>query len=131
LNNVFYDIALRRAARLSGKTGRILMLVGQLGKRMLRVKWNAETAVKAKQKFQILGRLATAYATGKYRDVPWKSLMVMLAAIIYFLNPIDLIPDFIPGIGLTDDFGILMWVYASVTDEVDRFLAWELTQQSL
>lgn len=127
MSNIFFDIALRRAARLSGKTGRILLLVGQLGKRLMRVKWDASTAATAKAKFQILSRLASAYATGKYRVIPWKAVMTMLAAIIYFLNPIDLIPDFIPGLGFTDDISILLWVYASVAGEIDKFLAWEKT----
>jgi uncharacterized membrane protein YkvA (DUF1232 family) len=51
--------------------------------------------------------------------------MTILAAIIYFLNPIDLIPDFIPGLGLTDDFSVLLWVYNSVSTEVVKFLEWE------
>jgi uncharacterized membrane protein YkvA (DUF1232 family) len=93
----------------------------------MHVKWDASTAATAKEKFQILSRLASAYATGKYRVIPWKAVVTLLAAIIYFLNPIDLIPDFIPGIGLTDDFGILMWVYASVSGEIDKFLEWEKT----
>ena len=127
MSNIFFDIALKRAARLSGKTGRILLLIAQLGKRLVQVKWDASTAATAKEKFQILSRLGSAYATGKYKAIPWKPVMTMLAAIIYFLNPIDLIPDFIPGIGLTDDFGILMWVYNSVSTEVDKFLEWEKT----
>ncbi|MBL7834088.1 MAG: DUF1232 domain-containing protein [Cyclobacteriaceae bacterium] len=51
--------------------------------------------------------------------------MIVLAAIIYFLNPIDLIPDFIPVLGLTDDFSVLLWVYNTVTHEIDKFLTWE------
>jgi uncharacterized membrane protein YkvA (DUF1232 family) len=125
LNNIFFDIALKRAARLSGKTGRILLLVAQLGKRMTKVNWKAVSVATMKEKFLVFSRLSAAYASGKYRDVPWKTIMTVLAAIIYFLNPIDLIPDFIPGVGLSDDFGVLLWVYNSMTTEVDKFLAWE------
>jgi uncharacterized membrane protein YkvA (DUF1232 family) len=66
-----------------------------------------------------------AYATGKYREVPWKALLLIAAAVIYFVNPIDLIPDWIPGLGITDDLGILLTVYKSVSVEVEKFLAWE------
>ena len=127
MNNIFFDIALRRAARLSGKTGRILLLIKQLGKWLMRIRWDASTAAEAKEKLQVLSRLATAYATGKYRAIPWKAVMTMLAAIIYFMNPIDLIPDFIPGLGFTDDVGILVWVYTAVASEVEKFLEWEKT----
>ena len=125
MKNVFFDIALSRAARLAGKAGRITLLLGQLGRKLTKVNWNEVSVAKAKEKFLIFSRLSNAYATGKYRNIPWKPVMVMLAAIIYFLNPIDLIPDFIPGLGLTDDFSVLVWVYNSVSSEIDKFLAWE------
>jgi uncharacterized membrane protein YkvA (DUF1232 family) len=125
LKNVFFDRALNSAARLSGNTGRIMLLVARLGKKMTSVKWNKESLVAAKEKLSIFSRMTSAYATGKYRAVPWKTVMTVLAAIIYFLNPLDLIPDFIPLMGLTDDFGVLIWVYNSISTEVDKFLAWE------
>jgi uncharacterized membrane protein YkvA (DUF1232 family) len=125
LKNVFFDIALNRAARLSGKAGRIMLLVGQLANKMLKVDWSKVTVATAKERLSIFSRLAQAYATGDYKAVPWKAVMTALAAIIYFLNPIDLIPDFIPGLGLTDDFSILLWVYNSISTEVDKFLEWE------
>ena len=33
--------------------------------------------------------------------------LVAFGALFYLLTPLDLIPDFIPGVGLVDDFGIL------------------------
>jgi uncharacterized membrane protein YkvA (DUF1232 family) len=125
LKNVFFDIALNRAARLSGKAGRILLLVGQLTKKMVTVDWSKATVTAAKEKLFIFSRLSRAYASGEYKAIPWKAVMTILAAIIYFLNPIDLIPDFIPGLGLTDDFSVLLWVYNSVSTEVVKFLEWE------
>jgi uncharacterized membrane protein YkvA (DUF1232 family) len=125
LKNVFFDIALNRAARLSGKAGRILLLVAQLTKKMVTVDWSKATVTAAKEKLFIFSRLSRAYASGEYKAIPWKAVMTILAAIIYFLNPIDLIPDFIPGLGLTDDFSVLLWVYNSVSTEVVKFLEWE------
>ncbi len=125
MKNVFFDRALNSAARLSGNAGRITLLVARLGKKMTSVNWNKESLVSAKEKLSVFSRMASAYATGKYRSVPWKTVMIILAAIIYFLNPLDLIPDFIPLMGLTDDFGVLVWVYNSISTEIDKFLAWE------
>lgn len=102
-----------------------MLLLAQLGKKMMRVNWSAVTVAAAKEKLAVLGRLSGAYATGKYRTIPWKAVMTVLAAIIYFLNPIDLIPDFIPGVGLTDDFTVLLWVYNTLSSEIDKFLEWE------
>jgi len=41
------------------------------------------------------------------------------------INPFDLLPDFTPIIGYTDDFSILLWVYSSIQSEIDKFLLWE------
>lgn len=71
-----------------------------------------------------------AFAKGSYRHIPTTALVPLVAAAIYFLNPLDLIPDAIPGLGLTDDWAILMWVYRSLQEEVEKFKAWELSSAS-
>lgn len=81
-----------------------------------------------KDKFFVLGRLIKAYALGNYRQIPWKTILLIVAAIIYFVNPLDLIPDVVPLTGLTDDFAVLVWVYNSVSSEIDKFVAWEEDQ---
>jgi len=128
MDNKFFNIALNQAARLLGKKSRILVLLTKLGSKMSKVNWSPVQRQLVKDKFYTFGRLAKAYATGKYRDVPWKSMLILLAAVIYFINPLDLIPDLIPVAGFTDDFAILVWVYNSIEEEVDKFLAWEESQ---
>jgi len=128
MDNKFFDIALNQAARLLGKKSRILAVLTRLGSKMGKVNWSPVQRQLLKDKFFTFGRLAKAYATGKYRDVPWKSMLILLAAVLYFINPLDLIPDLIPVAGLTDDFAILLWVYNSIEEEIDKFLAWEESQ---
>jgi len=49
---------------------------------------------------------------------------------IYFVMPIDAMPDFILGLGLADDATLLAWTSAKVKEELDRFLQWEQLQNS-
>ena len=70
-------------------------------------------------------RLVRAYIKGEYRDVPWETIVWAIAAIIYFITPIDLIPDFIPGIGFLDDAAVIALAIASVRKDVDNFREWE------
>jgi uncharacterized membrane protein YkvA (DUF1232 family) len=118
-------MALSKAARLAGKPGKIALLLTKLGSKLNKVDWKTVSVSTAKEKLSIFSRIASAYASGKYRDISWKSMLIVLGAIIYFLNPIDLIPDLIPVLGLTDDFSVLLWVYNTVGGEIDKFLAWE------
>ena len=120
-------MALSKASSILGKKGRILLLLTKLGTKLRSVKMKD---LNVKEKFFILGRLLKAYALGKYREIPWKTLLLITAAVLYFVNPIDLIPDWIPGLGFTDDLGILMSVYSSITNEIDKFLTWEKSQVS-
>lgn len=73
----------------------------------------------------LLGRLLRAHMAGQYRIQSFRLLLILIAAVIYFLNPLDLIPDFIFGIGLTDDLAVVTWVFQAAARELDSFAQWE------
>ena len=70
-------------------------------------------------------RMLKAWSKGDYQSVPWKTIVLSLATVIYFLNPFDVAPDFIPGIGYLDDAVVLGFVVNSIKKELDKFLRWE------
>lgn len=70
-------------------------------------------------------RLLHAWGTGRYKQIPWKSVSLIIAAVLYFVSPIDAIPDFIPGIGLLDDAFVIAWVMRQVRKDVEDFNFWE------
>jgi uncharacterized membrane protein YkvA (DUF1232 family) len=74
---------------------------------------------------QAMLRLIRAYYRGQYRAVPATTLLIIVAALIYLLNPLDLIPDWIPGIGLIDDAFVLALVVRRTRETLDDFIAWE------
>jgi len=76
-------------------------------------------------------RLVKAYAVGQYRDVSLESLALIVSSIIYFVMPIDLIPDFIIAFGFTDDAALLAWTFRSVADDIERFIRWEMQSDVL
>ena len=74
-----------------------------------------------------LFRLLRAYVRKDYRDIPWGSIVLVIAAIIYFVSPIDLIPDFLPG-GFIDDAMVIGFIIAQIKSDLDNFLTWEIEQ---
>ena len=72
-----------------------------------------------------LVRMARASVSGRYRRLPRRSLVAVVAGLIYFLDPLDAIPDVIPLIGFLDDAAVLAWVIARVRRDLDEFLVWE------
>ena len=123
--NVFFDMAVNKASGILGKKGRLVLLVSKLAFKLRSVNWKDVKAGDVKEKFFTLGRLLKAYALGHYREIPWKPLLLLTAAVIYFVNPIDFLPDLLPAVGLTDDIGILMSVFTSFSGEIEKFTAWE------
>jgi uncharacterized membrane protein YkvA (DUF1232 family) len=123
--NVFFNMALSKASQLLGKPGRVVALLAKMTGKIKQVKWSEIKAADVKEKFFTLGRITKAYATGSYREVPWKTILLIAAAVIYFVNPIDLIPDWIPALGLTDDVSILLMVYNAAMNDINKFLEWE------
>ena len=80
------------------------------------------------ERIKLLGRLVRAYANGSYREITVGNVVLIVAAILYFVTPIDLIPDAVPGAGLMDDATVLAFVLAKLEIELDRFSGWEKAQ---
>ncbi len=72
-----------------------------------------------------LFRLVRAWASGSYTQVPWRTIVLAVAAILYFVNPLDLIPDFIPAAGFLDDAGVVAFVLESIRKDLGVFKDWE------
>ena len=53
----------------------------------------------------------------------------MVVAIIYFVVPIDLMPDWIPLAGFVDDAAVLVFVIAQIKSDLDKYLKWEADKE--
>ena len=73
----------------------------------------------------LLFRLLKAWKRGSYRGLSVRTLASLVAALIYVLSPVDLLPDFIPGIGLIDDAAVLVFLLHSMAQDLAAFRLWE------
>ncbi|WP_289059126.1 YkvA family protein [uncultured Mesotoga sp.] len=64
------------------------------------------------------------YFNGNYKQLPFQTLVGLIAAAVYFVAPIDAIPDVIPGLGFLDDAGVIALVLASFNDDVTMYREW-------
>ncbi|WP_118195810.1 YkvA family protein [Albibacterium indicum] len=78
---------------------------------------------------QNLFSLVRDYLNGSYKDIPKKSLIAILAGMIYFLSPVDLFPDFVLGFGLIDDMFIIGLVIKQVAKDLEKYQLWRSGQQ--
>lgn len=79
--------------------------------------------------FQTLLSLIKAWWKKEYTSVPWKTIIYATTAVLYFVNPFDLIPDFIPVIGYLDDITLISFVINSLQKDIVSFRVWEKTKQ--
>lgn len=70
-------------------------------------------------------RLSKAWASGKYKNVHVSSLLIVLGAILYLIDPLDFVPDFVPLLGLTDDATVFGLAISRVKTELNKFEDWE------
>ncbi|MDZ5601339.1 YkvA family protein [Pseudomonas sp. RP23018S] len=83
---------------------------------------------KMREDLRLMQSLCLAWWRGEYRAISKKSLITIVAGLLYFVSPIDAIPDWILGVGFLDDIAVLGWVVKTVADELASFKAWRDAQ---
>ena len=65
----------------------------------------------------------------KYRKTPWGTLTGGILSLLYILNPLDLIPEALPIIGIVDDtlvFGVFL---ALLSRDVKKYVLWKSSHE--
>jgi uncharacterized membrane protein YkvA (DUF1232 family) len=123
--SAFFLSALERAAEFLRQPRKLIGLADRASQKYLHL---PEPLSGLRETLSTCLRLVRAWASGSYREIPSASLVSIVAALIYFVAPVDLVPDFILALGLVDDAALLGWVLSSVSRDIDRFLDWEIEQ---
>ena len=72
--------------------------------------------------------LVKNYVQGKYTTVPYGTILAVLSALVYFLFPIDIIPDFIPLAGYLDDMAVVGLCMNMVSIDIETYEKWRQAQ---
>ncbi len=73
---------------------------------------------------ELFFNLLKDFVSGRYREVPWFTVAAVAAALLYILNPFDVIPDYIPVIGLIDDASVVALCLKLVEEDLVKYRAW-------
>ncbi|MFY0591271.1 YkvA family protein [Roseivirga sp.] len=74
---------------------------------------------------KLLSRMIGNTINGTYKDLPWQTMVMMVGGLLYFIAPLDALPDFIPIAGLVDDATILIWLGKCFSEDLDNYKSWE------
>jgi uncharacterized membrane protein YkvA (DUF1232 family) len=120
-----FSAYLRRGARLLSNPSGLKRLVVQAAKKL-----NGSGSEKVKAVGEQLGLLIDllkAYIAGDYRDISTQAIASVAGAIIYFVVPLDGVPDFLFGWGFVDDAAVISYVIAQLSTELESFKQWRET----
>lgn len=90
---------------------------------------NRSSLLKVWSHLQLLFEALKEWKRGTYPYFPKKSVVMLIAAIIYFVSPIDLIPDFLLGFGILDDAAIIAFVTKQLSKDLTEFEQWKSEQE--
>lgn len=127
--NKYFDQARQRAGKILGNKEKLEEVLNATKHRLGEVHLENSKLSKLAQNLRLFLRMVKAYTTGVYKDVPWKSMVAIVAGIVYFLMPLDLVPDFIPFTGYLDDFTVIMLISNALQQDMELFEEWEATRK--
>lgn len=69
--------------------------------------------------------MVRSYLRGNYTKIPKRTILAIVSALIYFLSPIDVVPDWIPLLGQLDDAIIIASCWNLVNKDVEDYRQWK------
>jgi uncharacterized membrane protein YkvA (DUF1232 family) len=117
---------LEKANQIAGEDSKLQKLLKNVSERLVQVSHHPKVQA-ALETIMIFKRMIQAHRSGKFK-VSSKNMGLIVLGLVYFVTPIDIIPDFMPILGFTDDLSVILAVFNSVKHEVEEFLNWEKTQ---
>jgi uncharacterized membrane protein YkvA (DUF1232 family) len=127
IKSVFFKMALEKAADYAKSNKKMGDLLSKVRSKSQNLE-SAENNASFMENVSTLRRMVRAYKQGDYREIPWRSLTLVLAGLLYFVSPIDFIPDLLPLVGFTDDIAVVLWVYNAIKSDSENFRRWDSTQ---
>ncbi len=127
--NKFFERAKTRASNILGDKQKLNEVLNASKARLSEVNLENTKLSKLGHNLRIFLRMIQAFAKGEYTEAPWKSKVAIVAGIIYFLMPIDLIPDFIPFTGFIDDFTVIMLISNAFQQDIEQFEIWDSSKK--
>jgi uncharacterized membrane protein YkvA (DUF1232 family) len=76
----------------------------------------------------VLIQIVQDWSTGKYRTISYKNISIGVFVLMYFANPYDFVPDFIPYFGKKDDDFFLKKGLTYLDIEIEKYKIWKASK---
>ncbi|MEQ9230564.1 MAG: YkvA family protein [Cyclobacteriaceae bacterium] len=125
-----YHRILDRAKEMVNDNDRLRNLVINAGERLSKIGDDSEEGKGFLKHVKLLIRMIRAHVSGAYRAFSTMTLVLFVFALLYFITPLDLIPDIIPALGFTDDIAVALMVFKRCSADIQKYRKWEEAELS-
>ncbi|HSK68490.1 MAG TPA: YkvA family protein [Candidatus Limnocylindria bacterium] len=72
----------------------------------------------------VMASLVHSYVRKEYTDIPFRSIAAVVGALVYFVSPLDVIPDFLPIVGHVDDVAVIAVCWKLMGQDIEKYKRW-------
>ena len=117
----------RRAERLQENPSGVKALLSQVATKVTLL--GGSKLLELRAQVHVALDMVAAWLSGDYRQMSNKTIVILIAALLYFVVPFDVVPDFLFGWGYLDDAAVLGYVLGQVGEEVALFKQWQAERE--
>jgi uncharacterized membrane protein YkvA (DUF1232 family) len=83
------------------------------------------------EEIPLLCNMVLDYIKKRYDKFPRTSIITITAALLYFLSPVDILPDFVVGLGFIDDAFIIKLALDGVHHDISEYKKWKESMETV
>ncbi len=121
----------RKANRILKQQSQVNELLRKAAQKLQKLKGSNKQINELIEYVQLFLKMIKKSFIGEYNAFSNKTLLSLVFGLLYFVTPMDLVPDFIPLLGFSDDLSIIYFIVKNFKSDIEAFKIWELNQRSM
>ena len=121
----------RQAMRMINEQSQVKELIWQVSQKLQNINSRNKQINELMEHVQLFLRMIKRSLAGEYSAFSHKTLLSLVFGLLYFVTPMDVVPDFIPLFGFSDDLSIVYFIIKNFKSDIEAFKVWELNQESV
>jgi uncharacterized membrane protein YkvA (DUF1232 family) len=121
----------RQAMRIINEQSQVKKLISQVSQKLQKINGSNKQINELMEHVQLFLRMIKKSLVGEYSAFSHKTLVSLVFGLLYFVTPMDVVPDFVPLLGFSDDLSILYFIIKNFKSDIEAFKVWELNQESV
>ena len=115
--------------RIINEQSQVKKLIWQVSQKLQKINSSNQQVIELMEHVQLFLRMIKKSFVGEYSAFSHKTLLSLVFGLLYFVTPMDVVPDFVPLLGFSDDLSIIYFIIKNFKSDIEAFKVWELNQE--